>query len=75
VLAVYLDACSPTYTGPAATAVSATPRPFDWAPSIYLRLDHTGTLTVTAFRSEMGQGFRTALAMVVADDRPEDLGD
>jgi isoquinoline 1-oxidoreductase subunit beta len=42
--------------------------PFDWAPSIYLKLDQDGILTVTAFRSEMGQGIRTAIAMLVAEE-------
>jgi isoquinoline 1-oxidoreductase beta subunit len=31
-------------------------------------LDNDGILTVIAFRSEMGQGIRTALAMLVADE-------
>jgi CO/xanthine dehydrogenase Mo-binding subunit len=38
------------------------------APDIYLKIDSSGILTVTAFRSEMGQGIRTALAMLVADE-------
>jgi isoquinoline 1-oxidoreductase beta subunit len=48
-----------------------TPEPppeFNWAPDIYLELDQNGILTVTAFRSEMGQGVRTALAMLVAEE-------
>jgi CO/xanthine dehydrogenase Mo-binding subunit len=37
-------------------------------PDIYLKIDSKGILTVTAFRSEMGQGIRTAIAMMVADE-------
>jgi isoquinoline 1-oxidoreductase beta subunit len=84
VLAVYLDGCTKvtqetamptiatdTPVHPTATVVTATSTPvqqFDWAPSIYLRLDDTGMLTVIAFRSEMGQGIHTALAMLIADE-------
>jgi isoquinoline 1-oxidoreductase subunit beta len=72
VLAVYLDACA-TGAPPTATVVAATstpgPRPpFDWKPNIYLKLDQDGFLTVTAFRSEMGQGIRTAIAMLLAEE-------
>jgi isoquinoline 1-oxidoreductase beta subunit len=77
VLGVYLDACAetpevlPTLTVLTATStpVSRTPRaPFDWAPNMYVRVDNTGKLTVNAFRSEMGQGIRTALAMLAAEE-------
>ena len=37
-------------------------------PNIYLKVDSRGILTVTAFRSEMGQGIRTALAMLAAEE-------
>jgi len=74
VLAVFLDACAPASSTPeialvTPTDTTPTPRPpFDWEPDIYLKLDNQGILTVTAFRSEMGQGIRTALAMLVADE-------
>src|SRR6266540_1646321 len=72
VLAVYLDACASD--APVAATVTplsptATPRsPFDWAPNFYLKMDQDGILTVYAFRSEMGQGIRTAIAMLVAEE-------
>ena len=54
---------------PLTATATATPDPsFKWVPNIYLELDGLGILTVTAFRSEMGQGIRTALAMLVADE-------
>ena len=72
VLAVYLDACASDASIPATvTPISPTSTarpPFDWAPNIYLKVDNTGTVTVTAFRSEMGQGIRTAIAMLVAEE-------
>jgi isoquinoline 1-oxidoreductase beta subunit len=38
------------------------------APNIYLQIDPDGTTTITAFRSEMGQGVRTAIAMILAEE-------
>ena len=37
-------------------------------PNLFLALDSDGTVRITTHRSEMGQGIRTALAQVVADD-------
>ena len=72
VLAVYLDACASDTPIPATVTPmppTSTPRPpFDWVPNIYLKVDNNGIATVTAFRSEMGQGIRTALAMLVAEE-------
>ena len=73
VFAVYLDACAPESTAiPTVVPATATytpepPPPVEWSPNIYLKLDQAGILTVTAFRSEMGQGIRTAIAMLVAE--------
>ncbi|CAM3391595.1 xanthine dehydrogenase family protein molybdopterin-binding subunit [Zobellia roscoffensis] len=39
-----------------------------WQPSVYLRIDSEGKVIITAHRSEMGQGIRTGLAMIVADE-------
>ena len=41
-------------------------------PNIYLTIDHRGTVTIRAFRSEMGQGIRTAIAMIVAEELDAD---
>src|SRR5512134_3698628 len=72
VLAVYLDACASEAPIPATpTPLSPTPTPvppFDWSPSFYLKIDQDGILTVYAFRSEMGQGIRTASAMLIAEE-------
>ena len=72
VLAVYLEACASDTPMPATVTPlppTSTPRPpFDWLPNLYLKVDNRGTATVTAFRSEMGQGIRTAIAMLVAEE-------
>jgi isoquinoline 1-oxidoreductase beta subunit len=72
VLAVYLDACASDTPMPATATplspTSTTHTPFDWAPNIYMKLDQDGILTVYAFRSEMGQGIRTAIAMLIAEE-------
>src|SRR5688500_272919 len=41
-------------------------------PTIYVSLSEDGTVTVTCHRSEMGQGVRTSIAMVVADELEAD---
>jgi isoquinoline 1-oxidoreductase beta subunit len=41
-------------------------------PNIYLTIDNTGRVTIRAFRSEMGQGIRTAIATIVAEELDAD---
>jgi isoquinoline 1-oxidoreductase subunit beta len=41
-------------------------------PTIFISLAEDGTVTVTCHRSEMGQGVRTSIAMVVADELEAD---
>jgi len=43
-------------------------------PAVFISLAADGTVTVTCHRSEMGQGVRTSLAMVVADELEADWG-
>jgi isoquinoline 1-oxidoreductase beta subunit len=74
VLAISLDACAsdapiPATVTPLSPTSTPQPRaPFDWAPNIFLKVDQDGILTVYAFRSDMGQGIRTAIAMLVAEE-------
>lgn len=72
VLAVYLDACASDAPIPATiTPLSPTSTPvppFEWHPSFYLQMDRDGILTIYAFRSEMGQGIRTAIAMLITEE-------
>jgi len=42
------------------------------SPSVYLAIDKAGQVTIVAHRSEMGQGVRTGLPMVVADELEAD---
>jgi isoquinoline 1-oxidoreductase subunit beta len=78
VLAVYLDACAsdtPVPVPPTVTPLSptSTPEPpVEWAPNLYLKMDQQGILTIYAFRSEMGQGIRTAIAMLIAEELDAD---
>jgi len=39
-----------------------------FAPNVFVAFQADGTVIITASRSEMGQGVRTALPRVVADD-------
>src|SRR5918993_341583 len=41
-------------------------------PAIFISLAEDGTVTITCHRSEMGQGVRTSIAMVVADELEAD---
>ncbi len=41
-------------------------------PNIHVLIDGTGAVTITAFRSELGQGIRTAIAMIVAEELDAD---
>jgi isoquinoline 1-oxidoreductase beta subunit len=72
VLAVYLDSCASDAPLPVtATPLSPTSTPvppFEWLPNFYMKLDGEGILTIYAFRSEMGQGIRTAIAMLIAEE-------
>ena len=43
-----------------------------FAPNAFLRIDPSGTVTITVARSDMGQGVRTALPMIVADELDAD---
>jgi isoquinoline 1-oxidoreductase beta subunit len=53
------------------TMAQATSTPSDLnsvSPSLYLKIGKDGLVTVTVPRSELGQGTRTALAMIVAEE-------
>ena len=59
-----------------ATAYAALPSDSYFIPNIYLIIDNTSKLTVTAFRSEMGQGIHTSLATIIGEEldyNPENM--
>jgi len=43
-----------------------------FTPNVFMKIDPDGAVTVTAIRSEMGQGVRTSMAMLVADELDAD---
>ena len=42
--------------------------PANFSPNAYISIDQNGLVTLTVHRSEMGQGIRTSLAMLLADE-------
>jgi isoquinoline 1-oxidoreductase subunit beta len=44
----------------------------DLAPHAYVRIADDGTVTITCHRSEMGQGIRTTMSMIIADEMEAD---
>jgi isoquinoline 1-oxidoreductase subunit beta len=59
---------------PAARAwpVGAAPPAAVLAPNVFLSIDPSGVVTIVCHRSEMGQGVRTAMPMIVADELEAD---
>lgn len=43
-----------------------------WEPHAYVRLGDDGTVTLMCHRSEMGQGIRTTMPMIIADEMEAD---
>jgi isoquinoline 1-oxidoreductase beta subunit len=43
-----------------------------YEPNVWVKIDPDGTTTITVNRAEMGQGVRTSLAMIVADEMDAD---
>ncbi|MEE8426859.1 MAG: molybdopterin cofactor-binding domain-containing protein [Woeseiaceae bacterium] len=56
-------------------AITAS-RPADgpWSPDVFVSFDADGTVHIISHRSEMGQGTRTGLAAIVADELEADWG-
>ncbi|HSK40104.1 MAG TPA: molybdopterin cofactor-binding domain-containing protein, partial [Arenibaculum sp.] len=55
-------------------AFGADAMPNGWRddPTVFISIAEDGTVTVTCHRSEMGQGVRTSIAMVIADELEAD---
>ena len=43
-----------------------------WEPHAYVRLEDDGIITILCHRSEMGQGIRTTMPMIIADEMEAD---
>ena len=64
-VAIALPGCA-TEDAAAASEDAASGEPFE--PSAWVRIDPDGSATVTVAKSEMGQGVRTTLALIVAEE-------
>ena len=61
--------------GPEGAPVVEAPQPAPsgpWSPDVYVSFDADGTLRIISHRSEMGQGIRTGLPAVLADEMEAD---
>jgi isoquinoline 1-oxidoreductase subunit beta len=59
---------------PATPAAPPAPPPAGLAPSAFLQIDAAGEVTLWVSKSEMGQGVRTALPMILAEEIGADFG-
>jgi len=59
------------FYAPALAAAPNAPEP-DFKPNAYIRIDPRGDVHLVVTRSEMGQGVRTALAMILAEELDAD---
>ena len=53
-------------------SAGANPGEKVWSPNVFLAIEPSGQVIITAHRSEMGTGVRTGLPMVVADELEAD---
>jgi isoquinoline 1-oxidoreductase subunit beta len=77
-LTIYLPGCAPR---PTATTIATDPTlptlegPDELQPGVFVRIGLDGIVTITVHRSEMGQGVRTALPMILAEELDADWQD
>jgi hypothetical protein len=76
-ISLYLQACesapddqlTPTLVGPEDLDPTATPNPDAlFEPSVFVRIDGTGAVKLSIPRPDIGQGCRTAVAMILAEE-------
>ncbi len=77
-VALYLPGCvappepsDPTSTSTSTPSPSKTPTPElgpPFEPNLFVRIDNQGIVTITVPRVELGQGTRTALPMILAEE-------
>ncbi|MEP6896758.1 MAG: molybdopterin cofactor-binding domain-containing protein, partial [Chloroflexota bacterium] len=76
----FLDACASPAPTPTSTQIPTlaptstfTPIPEPvFQPNVYIRIEKNGLITLSIHRSEMGQGVRTSLAMILAEELEAD---
>src|SRR6185369_1235885 len=62
---------SPTAAPTSTLSPTATAEP-SFQPNVYIHITPDGEITLTIHRSEMGQGVRTSLAMILAEELDAD---
>jgi isoquinoline 1-oxidoreductase beta subunit len=74
VLGLRLDSAQNSISSPArlSSGVDATANTSTFKPNVFLSIKADNTITVTVPRAEMGQGVRTSLAMIVAEELDAD---
>ncbi|MGZ3218070.1 xanthine dehydrogenase family protein molybdopterin-binding subunit [Paracoccus sp. T5] len=72
VLSIGLPGAAQEPEAPLEFGADAMPHGWQDDPTIFVAIDPDGTVTVTVHRSEMGQGVRVSMAMVVADELEAD---
>ncbi|SFD50299.1 xanthine dehydrogenase family protein molybdopterin-binding subunit [Roseivivax sediminis] len=72
VLAVGLPPRGRSQEAPVEFGADAMPNGWRDDPNVFVSIDEDGIVTVTVHRAEMGQGVRTSIAMVVADELEAD---
>src|SRR5262245_3225577 len=65
---VPLAPAEPSTAGAAGTAADAAKAGARLAPNVFVQVDASGTVTLWTPKSEMGQGVRTALPMILAEE-------
>ncbi len=72
-ISLYLSGCeNPITSKPVLTTPPNLDGPDTLQPDIRVRISEDGTVTIIVHRSEMGQGVRTALPMLLAEELDAD---
>jgi len=75
VVGTYLESCAPEILSVPAPTQASTPTSTPqlvFEPNLFIRIEQNGKITLRIHRSEMGQGVRTSLAMILAEELEAD---